>query len=113
MHLGYKTFSYSIQLSMEDDLLKKLKCLNYKDFSCFQTFRLFVMLISVLMPKIDSILIFLSMINFILISVGHEKNCTTSGPVFQAYISESTFEISFCHHGQSTFLQYIVALRRD
>ena len=59
-----KLFSCSTQLSMKFQQLIKTKFLKKKDFSWFQT--LFVMLINVKMPTIVGILMFMSMINFVL-----------------------------------------------
>ena len=78
---GYKTFftlkttGYEISTAHKNINLKK-------DFSCFKTLSkcVFIMLISVKMPTIVGILALMSMINFMLNWVVHEKSFITSRP---------------------------------
>ena len=61
---GNETFLCSTQLGMEFQLLTKTKMLKYKDV-CFSDV-VVIMLINVKMPTIVCILIFMSMITFML-----------------------------------------------
>ena len=71
----------STQLSLKIQLLIKNKCWKITTFLAFNlTHVAFIMLINVKMPTIVGILTFMSMINFMLSWVEHEKSFITSGP---------------------------------
>ena len=62
--------------------IKKFLALSLSDV-------LFIMLINVKMPTIVGILTFISMINFVLSLVEHEKSFITSGPEFKIFTSKT------------------------
>ena len=73
-------FSCSTQLSTKFQLLIKTKIQTNEEVSCFNLSDVvFIMLINVKMPTIVGILTFLSMINFVLSYVEHEKSFITLG----------------------------------
>ena len=77
---GYKTFSYSTQLSKKFQLLIKTKYRQIKKLLALSLSNVvFIMLINVKKPTIFGILTFMSRINFVLSLVEHEKK--TLGPV--------------------------------
>ena len=70
--------------SVEHEILNAHKYKNIKKFGFFlgsdKPIMLFFLLINVKMPTIVGILTFMSMKNFMLSSVEHEKSFITSGP---------------------------------
>ena len=75
---GYTIFSCSTQLSMAFQLPLKTKMLKNKDSLAFNLSGVvFIILINVKMQTIVDILTFMSMINFMLCWVEHEKNITS------------------------------------
>ena len=89
---GYKSFSYSTQLSTKFQLLIKTKILKIKTFLAFKLSGVvFIMLINVKMPTIVGILTLMSRINFVLSWVEHGKSLITLGPglrlVIQGYMA--------------------------
>ena len=76
-----KLFSCSTHLSMKFQLLINLNCWKIPTFLAFKLSDVaFSMLINVKMPTIVGILTFMSMINFVLSWVEHEKSFIASGP---------------------------------
>ena len=74
---------------------------------CFQTLRcVFIMLINVKMPTTVGILIFISMINFMLSSVEHEKSSKTLRPGnIRLFVEVSTALIAPTHSVNQSYLQ--------
>ena len=70
-----------VQLLIKPKMLKIRNCLAFE----FSDVVFIIVIINIKMPIIVVILTFMSLINFILIRVEHDKSCVTSGWVLAFY----------------------------